>query len=101
MENMKLGSFQHKASRPVHIGIKSENYRKIATMTRSDTHEDGRLAAELVRRFNAFPALMEALEAFVREVDEYGFINSQDNDPEGAESPAYGMAILALESLKA
>lgn len=62
MDTRKLGSFQHKAHRPVHIGIVDENYRKVATMKMSPTHEDTRIAAEIVKRWNAYPKLVEALK---------------------------------------
>jgi hypothetical protein len=63
MDTRKIGSFQHKRSGIVHLGIIDEGYRKVATMKRSDTHEDGRLAHEISRRHNAFPALVEALDS--------------------------------------
>lgn len=42
------------------------------------------------------PNLLAALRAVVNEVNEYGFIRSQDNDPDGAESPAIAAAVLAI-----
>lgn len=70
MDTRKLGSFQHKAHRPVHIGIVDENYRKIATMKMSPVHEDTRLAAEIVKRWNAYPELVEKAKTLVRTLGE-------------------------------
>lgn len=44
----------------------------------------------------AAPELLEALRGIVQELDEFGFINSQDNDPDGGESPAIGTARAAI-----
>lgn len=54
-----------------------------------DAEDNARLIAEA-------PALLAALRAIVHELDEYGFINSQDNDPDGEESHAVGTARTAI-----
>lgn len=62
MNDTKIGLYQHKYSAPWHIGLPDEGYKKIATMARSDRDEDGKMGMEIVKRYNAYPELIAALE---------------------------------------
>lgn len=68
-----------------------------------DHAEDPEMIRELVRRWNAFPALVAKLSAYVNEVEEYGFIGvqgvSEDNENHYTGSPSYFEAKQLLNTL--
>lgn len=50
------------------------------------------------RLIAAAPTMYEALQAIIHELNTYGCINSQDNDPDGHESPAIAKVYAAIKS---
>ena len=87
MDTRKLSLYQHKRSRPVHIGI-GDNYDKVATLKTSDEATDRRTAAELVKRWNAYPELVIALRECLSALQppDMGGLTGAEHDAGAAEA---------------
>ena len=61
MDTRKLTTYQHKRSSVTHIG-RLPNFTKVCTMGTGSRTEDVELGAELVKRFNAHPQLVDFIK---------------------------------------
>lgn len=94
MDKRKLSSYQHKHARPVHLAL-GDNYEKIATMKMDSEWKDTHTAAEIVRRYNEHPELVEALETI------HAWATSRDGSA-GADDAAFSaITDIASKALKA